>query len=133
MGFEGIYVDVMVVRVDKILKGHKLPQYIRVDFWGNVYPELKLQLPEELFDGSTSWKMVVNPPSRVFPRMPEVCQALSKETIPLLHEDSGKSEEVSAFRKTAALSDRYPRLQDLPCFVVVDTPVKTLLRRVPGG
>ena len=130
MGFEGIYVDVMVVRVDKVLKGDKLPKYIRVDFWGNVYPELKLQLPEELFNGSTRWKMVVNPPSAVFPRNSEICQPLSKDTITLVHEDIGKSEEVSAFRKTAAESQDYSKVRDLPCFVVNNTQVNALPSRV---
>ena len=130
MGFEGIYVDVMVVRVDKVLKGDKPPKYIRVDFWGNVYPELKLQLPEELFKGSRRWKMVVNSPSAVFPPNSEVCQPLSKDTITLVHEDIGKSEEVSAFRKTAAESQDYPKVRDLPCFVVNNTQVNALPSRV---
>jgi hypothetical protein len=130
MGFESIYVDVMVVRLDKVLKGDKPPKYIRVDFWGNVSPELKLQLPEELFNGSTRWKMVVNPPSAVFPRNSEICQLLSKDTITLVHEDIGKSEEVSAFRKTAAESQDYPKVRDLPCFVVNNTQVNALPSRV---
>jgi hypothetical protein len=133
MGFEGIYVDVMVVRVDKVVKGDKLPKYIRVDFWGNVDPKLKLQLPEELFKGSARWKMLVNRPSAVFPRNSEVCQPLSKDTITLVHEDTGKSEEVSAFRKTAVGLEDYPDVRHLPCFVVKETQVNPLSSRLPSN
>jgi hypothetical protein len=62
VGFEGGYYDVLVVRIEKILKGNIVGHYVRADFSGWAVYETDPKMPTSFLYEGKPWRIKLHPP-----------------------------------------------------------------------
>ena len=98
-GFENIYVDNLLVKVHRALRGHNIGAKIRVDFWG-VSHLSRYNLPKELYTPG-SWRLYLRDISDP-PENQEVCQGDVQSVVRSVDESG---EEVDSQPATVRVSD----------------------------
>lgn len=114
-GFENIHIEHFVVRVERVIEGHSVPKYIRVDFWGAPHLD-EYRLPDEIFEKGNLWRMYLVPHSAASVSE-ETCQPDVDLTITNVDENGREIGKESAFSSIETVSD-LPDFGSLPCYVV---------------
>jgi hypothetical protein len=107
IGFEGISMDILVVRFEHKSRGKLSSRYVRVDFWEDARVSAFMS-SDSLYEGKP-WRMKLSPP-------PVTDHNVCAYTVPPSPQDGGVEAVIVPHMVPVAGARGYPDVNSLPCY-----------------